>query len=64
MSGVSSVTVLRVSVNFGPIWGGNPRRILELVLGVMHQGSLVFSRDTSSDYIGSEMSFAKTSVLN
>lgn len=64
MSGVSSVTVLRVSLNFGPIWGGNPRRILVLVLGVMHQGSLVFARDTSSDYIGSEMSFAKTSVLN
>ena len=61
---MSSVTVLRVSVNFGPIWGGNPRHMLQLVLGVMHQGSLVFSRDTSSDYIGSEMSFAKTSVLN
>ena len=61
---MSSVTVLRVSLNFGPIWGGNPRHMLQLVLGVMHQGSLVFARDTSSDYIGSEMSFAKTSVLN
>ena len=61
---MSSVTVLRVSLNFGPIWGGNPRHMLQLVLGVMHQGSLVFSRDTSSDNIGSKMSFAKTSVLN
>ena len=49
---------------FRSILGGNPRHMLQLVLGVMHQGSLVFSRDTSSDYIGSEMSFAKTSVLN
>jgi len=51
-------------VNFGPILGRNPRHMLELVLGVKHQGSLVFTRDTCSDYIGSEMSFAKTSVLN